>query len=777
MKTSLKKIYTKAESLKFMQPFQKKFNFKIPPFFYFTKKKYLNNKDLIFNQIQQKFKKKSIIIRSSSLQEDTLKKSNAGKYKSFNNLKVNKETIFKYTDLVINDFKNNNDQIIVQEFISKPKFSGVIFTRNINNNAPYYIINYDKSGFTDLITSGKFNLSLKTLVVNRDVINRSNYILKNLETIKNLEKKFLNDRLDIEFCIKNNIFYVLQCRSLKYLKNVNDILIREAVVNISKKITKIKKKIPNLCGKTTYFSNMSDWNPAEMIGVKPSILSSSLYSELITDEVWSEQRSNYGYKDVRPNPLMLNLGGSPYIDLRVDFNSFLPAGLPLKIQEKSINFYLNKIKIKPNLQDKIEFEIVETCYDLNSKKKLLQFLSKKEANIYLNRLRKLTNNIIFNNSMFLGKEIKKIEKLKKSINTIKKSNISEIQKIYFLIKDCKKFGTLPFAGIARCAFIATRILRSLVENKILSINSLEKFYESIHTINKEMNFSYSKINSKIKKNNFLKKYGHLRPSTYSILSKNYNENFNKYFPKKAKLTVNKTKKFKISEKEKKKINQIFLNHKLQFNCNKFLQFAADSIRLREYSKLIFTKSIDEIFKNLIKLSKEVELSRKDLEYISIKNFINFYSNVDVERLRKIMKKEINQNKKKIKLLSLIEFPEFIENSKNLYFHEQKSKIANYITNKATEGEIIILDNIKNYKDINNKIVLLKNADPGFDFIFSHNIKGLITEYGGSNSHMSIRCLELGVPAIIGLGSKEYKILSTKSFIAMNCRQKYYKIIN
>ena len=58
MKTSLKKIYTKAESLKFMQPFQKKFNFKIPPFFYFTKKKYLNNKDLIFKQIQQKFKKK-----------------------------------------------------------------------------------------------------------------------------------------------------------------------------------------------------------------------------------------------------------------------------------------------------------------------------------------------------------------------------------------------------------------------------------------------------------------------------------------------------------------------------------------------------------------------------------------------------------------------------------------------------------------------------------------------------------------------------------------------
>ena len=33
-------------------------------------------------------------------------------------------------------------------------------------------------------------------------------------------------------------------------------------------------------------------------------------------------------------------------------------------------------------------------YDLNSKKRLLQFLSKKETNIYLNELREITNNII-----------------------------------------------------------------------------------------------------------------------------------------------------------------------------------------------------------------------------------------------------------------------------------------------------------------------------------------------------------------------------------------------
>ena len=66
---------------------------------------------------------------------------------------------------------------------------------------------------------------------------------------------------------------------------------------------------------------------------------------------------------------------------------------------------------------------------------------------------------------------------------------------------------------------------------------------------------------------------------------------------------------------------------------------------------------------------------------------------------------------------------------------------------------LFIKKIKNFTELNNKIVLLENADPGYDFIFSYNIKGLITEYGGSNSHMSIRCLELGIPAIIELAQE------------------------
>ena len=55
------------------------------------------------------------------------------------------------------------------------------------------------------------------------------------------------------------------------------------------------------------------------------------------------------------------------------------------------------------------------------------------------------------------------------------------------------------------------------------------------------------------------------------------------------------------------------------SLNEFLKFAKDSILLREHAKFVFTKGIDEIFKNLIELGKEINISRNDMSFIDIKN--------------------------------------------------------------------------------------------------------------------------------------------------------------
>ena len=64
-----------------------------------------------------------------------------------------------------------------------------------------------------------------------------------------------------------------------------------------------------------------DWNPAEIIGVKPHPLSLSLYQELITNNVWSKNRFRCGFQEVDSSHLMTTFYGTPYIDVRIDFNS------------------------------------------------------------------------------------------------------------------------------------------------------------------------------------------------------------------------------------------------------------------------------------------------------------------------------------------------------------------------------------------------------------------------------------------------------------------------
>ena len=75
------------------------------------------------------------------------------------------------------------------------------------------------------------------------------------------------------------------------------------------------------------------------------------------------------------------------------------------------------------------------------------------------------------------------------------------------------------------------------------------------------------------------------------------------------------------------------------------------------------------------------------------------------------------------------------------------------------------------------IICIENADPGYDFLFSKNIKGLITKYGGQNSHMAIRCAELNLPGLIGVGEKVYNKILEKKYIKIDCNLKKIDFIS
>ena len=328
------KAMGKAATLVFLKKKGFKRKFIVPDFVVFSKKFCDRNFEAVNKKIKQKFKNQKIIIRSSSKNEDQFNSSNAGKYDSCVVDEVNRESIKEKLNLVKKKLKSS-DEIIFQEYINKPDTAGVIFTRELNSNAPYYSINYDTSGKTDVITSGSQSESISNVIVARNFIKKSKY-KKLLNVIQEIEKLFKNDRLDIEFCEKDRKIFILQCRPLKSVKNqFDDKLFFSALKNIEKKFKNFQISPRALLGNYTAFSNMSDWNPAEMIGAKPTLLSQSLYSELITDSIWAEHRRKYLYQDVRPNPLMVSFLGCTYIDLKVDINSFIPENLDTSIKKKS----------------------------------------------------------------------------------------------------------------------------------------------------------------------------------------------------------------------------------------------------------------------------------------------------------------------------------------------------------------------------------------------------------------------------------------------------------
>ena len=768
-------ISTKANTLEII----KKYNNNIVPKFLFFKKKYfLKKKNECINNIKKQFNC-DIIIRSSALNEDSKKNSRAGYYDSHIVKKKNFSVIEEKINHIIRKFKNDNDQILIQKYISKPDIAGVVFTKDKTTNSHYYDINYDKSGKSDLITSGKFNPTLKSTTILKDCNYIPDKFKQLIKVIKVLEKTFNNDRLDIEFCIKKNNLSILQCRPLLgHKKKVNKQKLNLVLANLAAKFDKTNQKNETLFGNKTVLSNMSDWNPAEMIGRKPSQLASSLYSELITNSIWSQQRSDYGYKDVYPNKLMLNFAGTPYIDLRVDLNSFLPRDLNENISTKLINFYINRITKNPEIHDKIEFELINTCFDFSLLNNKSLPLKKSEKKVFISCLKELTNKIINPKYNILNKEIKRIDILKQKILSIKRSKLSHIQKIYYLISDCKRFGTLSFAGIARCAFISKSILDSLLKTKLISNKDLENFYLSLNTISKKINHDYyiSKKKNSFKK--FLLDYGHLRPSTYSILTKNYEKNFRNYFSNESKEPFLKNKnKFRFDKKKINKINKIFKKNSLEFNFEQFINFAKKSIEQREYSKLIFTKSINEIFINLENLANETDIDVKKFQHLDIDIILKSFNNLEQERLRKIISRNISINEKSYKFSQFILSPDVITDKKDFYIFQNISSKENYISKETQIGEIIELNKISNFKLVSNKFVLIENADPGYDFLFSYNIKGLVTKYGGSNSHMAIRCMELGLPAIIGVGDRVYKDFARSKKVYIDCNNKKYSIIH
>ncbi len=771
------KLGTKAETLESLYG-QLKYA-QVLPQFNFTVAEWDEKRKDIIQMFAQTEWNKTVIVRSSSLCEDTGISSQAGKYESIAN--VTGESEFEWAvDKVIFSYDDSNpkNQVLVQPMLEHVEICGVAFTLEPSTLGNYYVVNYDKTGSTSAVTSGSGKENCLYYYFKEWNGEKKPKELGNLiEALRELEQFFGQDNLDVEFAITaENDLYILQVRTLCVgTSRVNSVKQKSELERICNKIQRDQSAKPFLCGERTVYSVMTDWNPAEMIGIRPKPLAMSLYQEIITDSVWAYQRDNYGYRNLRSFPLMVDFCGLPYIDVRVSFNSFVPAKLDAEISRKLVDYYLERLIRNPEKHDKAEFEIVFSCYTLDLPERIQVLrdygFTGEEIEKILDSLRDVTNQIIDYKGGLWRKDADKIQILEQRYKSILDSDLGEIEKIYWLLEDCKRYGTLPFAGLARAAFIAVQILRSLVNCDIISERDYELFMNGVNSVSSRMNVDFREMSKRA----FLKKYGHLRPGTYDIGSSRYDEKPDLYFNWDASDdSVHEQELFRMSLEQLNKLKEKLVENGLRNDVLELMDFIQSVVEGREYGKFVFTKSLSKVIQLIGEIGEKEGISREECAYINIRTIMDLYASTRDVQMN--LRESVEHGKTDYEMTRIITLPPFISEAEEVFAFQYPDSEPNFITSGKAIGEMYLLEDTLQVEDMSGKIILIPSADPGYDWIFSRKIQGFITMYGGANSHMAIRAGELGIPAAVGVGSKNFEKYKKGKILEIDAMGKLVRVL-
>jgi len=762
---------TKANTLLTLQPLLQ--NAVVLPQISFTIREYRSDPGLPAKLVKNSsFSDCSLIVRSSANTEDTTENTNAGKYDSIGMVELDtlSDAVRRVAEPLYEDPEN---MVFIQPYLRTVDMAGVAFTIDPNNGGNYCVINYDDfSHSSETVTSGT-GTCLKTYYWFKGTdLCPPEPICSVLHLLKELENLFQTLYLDIEFAVKDGVIYLFQVRPMKLKCRT------EKLSSQKKELDKLYRSIQNanspvngLLGKRTIFGVMPDWNPAEMIGVRPHPLARTLYQFLITDRIWADQRVEYGYRSIAGNPLMIDFLGLPYIDVRISFQSFIPADLPEMLSEKLAAYYLNELELHPELHDKVEFELLFTCFCLDTPdrlKKLMQSgFSEEECHAICEVLRCQTNRLISADSPYYS-DLKLIRLLEPLHIQTMQSVLPVPEKTRRLLMLCQQYGTRPFAGIARAGFIAVSFLKSMSKLHILSDKECAAFFSSLQTIEKEFISDYSRLAS----DEFLVKYGHLRPDSYDICSLRYDQASSMYFDFSQRAPeLESPAAFTFPRKQLTLLQERLSTLQLDINAESLVEFMGNAIVERENAKFIFTKTLSDILEFFSLIGKDYGFTRNDMSYVSIYDFLDYPEKNG--SLRKALTESIKRGKEMEKRARAITLPPLITDASQVYAFYEPENNPNYVTLKSCVADICCLPSADTITD---KIVLLKNADPGYDWIFSHKISGLISAYGGANSHMAIRCAEFGIPAAIGVGKTLYARYQNAKRIHIDCMNKKVTII-
>ena len=733
----------------------------------------------------------AVIVRSSARGEDSAQSSMAGMFDSVPDVPLDDDAaLFRAVEHVVASYARvrdvlPDDQILIQPMLGDISMSGVVFTQDLNSGAPYYIINYDDaSGRFDSITAGNGDIN-RTLVVRRDFVSSltSTRFRKLLDAVAEIESLTGCTGLDIEFIVtRDETIFIVQIRPMAVSQNWNRTISRTingVLDEVKAFVAGRMRPVYGALGPRSIFGIMPDWNPVEMLGAAPRRLAVSLYGHLITDSVWAEARARMGYRDMSHRPLMVSLGGRQYIDVRESFNSCLPRDVSPELGEALVASWLDRLAAHPEVHDKVEFEVAVTVHTpdfaTHVAPKLLPGLPRAQRDAFEEALLRLTRGIVGSGSPLLSHNLELVERLDAlhcRFPDVDDGAASRLLFIQALLEDCRENGTRPFSIIARCAFIAESMLRGLVNRGALAPERAQAFRASVRTILSELLDDLNLLREgRLGEEAVLARYGHLRPSSYDILSLRYDQRPRTPGDRPRSAAHGGPRPdFALSPREDADIGVILTEFGYGLDAAALFSFMRRAITGREYAKFKFSRHLSNSIELVAAWGEGLGLSREELAHLDIRDILACASRVPCEGgLEDHLRELAARNAEDFRITQALRLPFLITDPSDVDVVPLLKLRPNFITTKAVQAPLVLLTGRElKLPELRGRIVLVEGADPGFDWIFGHRIAGLITKYGGANSHMAIRCAELELPAAIGCGEQLFTKFCQAAEVKLDC---------
>ena len=715
------------------------------------------------------------IVRSSCQREDGVAVSNAGAFLSLPDITA--MGLENAIEQVITAYGESSsaDEVLIQPMLSNVLRSGVAFSHDPNTCAPYRVVNWLEGGDTTAVTGGMGGRTWQQAA--QSAVPPAPTFAGVVALLGELLALFGDVPVDCEFAVTREedaeVLWLLQARPLilAHIPETPEVQ-ADRLQRIEDKIARGMQPHPFLMGRRTVYGVMPDWNPAEIVGIRPKPLALSLYRELITDAIWAYQRHNYGYRNLRSFPLMPHFFGLPYIDVRLSFNSFVPADLDEGLAGRLVDHYIDRLLAEPTLHDKVEFEIVFSCYTLDLPQRLERLaeagFSKSEREAIADSLRRLTNRIVHPKEGLWREDAAKLDILNARREELLASSADPLERIYWLLEDAKRYGTLPFAGLARAGFVAVQMLKSLVAVGVFSQADYDAFIRGVSTVSGQL----ARDRASLDRTTFLARYGHLRPGTYDILSPRYDEAPELYFDWTQRMSAPEpVTPFSVTLPQMREVVKLLEAHGLQPDPVGLFDFLQAGIELRELSKFHFTRNLSDALALITECGAQWGFTREDMAYCDIAAFKELH--VAAADPQGVLLRSIEQGKARHAETLKISLPPLIAKPADVWAFEWPETEPNFITQKQVTAPVVAC---AERDRLAGAIVCIPNADPGFDWLFAYPIAGLITAWGGANSHMAIRSGELGLPAVIGAGEVLYRRWSGAQRLHLDCAGRRVEVL-